>query len=209
MTEGIVNIHGKEYQTVAYRVHKFREENPNHTIETQLITQDDEKVIMKALILDGDKLLATGYAEEIRDASHINKTSALEVAETSAIGRALAALGLAGTEYASADEVAGAISQQKIKEALGYIVAHNDAWKRHKDSIYAIQGFVDEQNLAAAWEAWNEIPEDDRKALKIAPTKGGWMRKEDKEALAQAAKEDFDPERGVYRSIADKRTQHD
>ena len=41
------------------------------------------------------------------------RTSALENAETSAIGRALAALGLGGTEFASAEEVANAVHQQK------------------------------------------------------------------------------------------------
>ena len=46
------------------------------------------------------------------DASFINKTSALENAETSALGRALAAFGLHGSEYASADEVATAVKQQ-------------------------------------------------------------------------------------------------
>jgi hypothetical protein len=57
-------------------------------------------------------VLATGYAEERRDSTTINKTSALENCETSAIGRALAAYGYAGTEYASADEVAQAVRQQ-------------------------------------------------------------------------------------------------
>ena len=44
-------------------------------------------------------------AEEIRGQGLVNTTSALENAETSAIGRALASLGLAGGEYASANEL--------------------------------------------------------------------------------------------------------
>jgi len=44
-------------------------------------------------------------AEEIRGQGMVNTTSALENAETSAIGRALASLGLAGGEYASANEL--------------------------------------------------------------------------------------------------------
>jgi len=201
-----VQIHGKEYHTVAERVAAFRESGAGLglTIETQLIAQDDEKVIMKALILDGETLLSTGYAEEVRDSSNINKTSALENAETSAVGRALAFFGLAGTEIASADEVAGAISQQKIAEATERLKAHNSAVKEHWDSITAIRQFVDEENIGAAWEAWNEIPEADRMTLKVAPTKGGWMRMQDKKALTEAAAQDFDPERGVYKSIADK-----
>ena len=111
---GIVNIHGKEYQTVAYRVSKFREAHAGHTIMTELIDRTADDVVMKASILDEDgRLIATGYAEEKRSSSHINKTSALENAETSAIGRALAAFGMGGTEYATADEVVNAIKQQE------------------------------------------------------------------------------------------------
>lgn len=111
---GIVNIHGKQYQTVALRVKNFREKNPNFTLATEIVTRDAECVVMKATILDEKgRLIASGHSEEYRKASTINKTSALENAETSAIGRALAAFGLGGTEFATADEVANAIAQQK------------------------------------------------------------------------------------------------
>lgn len=114
---GIVNIHGKEYSTVAKRVNDFREEyGQEYSIVTDLVERDDATVVMKASILKGDTVIATGYAEENRSASTINKTSALENCETSAIGRALAAFGMAGTEYASADEVAQAISQQSTRD---------------------------------------------------------------------------------------------
>lgn len=114
-----VNIHGKEYETVASRVQRFRKEHgTKYAIITELIEATDQRVVMKASILGSDRQLAgvvayaTGYAEESRTSSQINKTSALENAETSAIGRALANFGMAGTEYASADEVAQAIGQQ-------------------------------------------------------------------------------------------------
>jgi hypothetical protein len=61
------------------------------------------------------RCIATGHAEEFRAASQINSTSALENAETSAIGRALAAAGWGGTEFASANEVQNAIHQQNKK----------------------------------------------------------------------------------------------
>lgn len=110
---GVVNIHGKQYQTVALRVKNFREKHADWTLQTQIISRDGEYVVMQASILNEQgRLLATGHAEEDRDASQINRTSALENAETSAIGRALAALGMGGTEFASADEVANAIQQQ-------------------------------------------------------------------------------------------------
>jgi hypothetical protein len=121
---GKVNIHGKEYETVASRVQRFREKHGDeYGIQTEIVSLSDDAVVMKANIyklgtggLVGH-LVATGHAEEKRAASQINRTSALENAETSAIGRALAAFGMAGTEYASADEVATAITQQRAPQA--------------------------------------------------------------------------------------------
>ena len=116
---GVVNIHGKEYKTVAKRVDEFRKEHKtDFAIITSLIDRDEQTVVMKAEILDKERnVIATGYAEENRTASQINRTSALENCETSAIGRALANFGLGGGEYASADEVANAINQQSATPA--------------------------------------------------------------------------------------------
>ena len=118
---GIVSIHGKQYKTVALRISEFRETHPTYGIITKLVSADDEAVVVKATIIaEGHERfpLATGYAEERRSASQINKTSALENAETSAVGRALAFLGYAGSEIASADEVANAIGQQNAEQAV-------------------------------------------------------------------------------------------
>lgn len=121
---GKVNIHGREYETVALRVQKFKSAYPNHALTTEVLTRDEDCVVMKASIFNPEgRLIATGHAEEYRKASTINKTSALENAETSAIGRALAAFGLGGTEFATADEVANAISQQMAAEAAPQHIA--------------------------------------------------------------------------------------
>ena len=114
---GIVNIRGKEYQTVALRVQKFREAHPDWSIITALVSRDSETVVMLASVMDNqNRIIATGHAEEFRNASQINSTSALENCETSAIGRALAAAGFGGTEFASANEVQNAIHQQSPKK---------------------------------------------------------------------------------------------
>ncbi len=113
MNTGIVNIRGKEYQTVALRVQKFREAHPEWELSTEIIKADDTVVIMQANIYnDTGRCIATGHAEEFRASSQINSTSALENAETSAIGRCLAAAGWGGTEFGSANEVQNAIHQQ-------------------------------------------------------------------------------------------------
>ena len=110
---GIVNIRGKEYQTVALRVQKFRETHPTWSITTHIEDRTEDYVVMAAEIRnEEERLIATGHAEEYRKASQINGTSALENCETSAIGRALALAGFGGTEFASANEVQNAIHQQ-------------------------------------------------------------------------------------------------
>ena len=110
--EGIVDIKGKQYETVAHRVHRFREEHPDWALLTEIVERTTDFVIVRAAISNDTRVIATGHAEEYRSASQINKTSALENAETSAIGRALAALGMGGTEFASANEVQNAVHQQ-------------------------------------------------------------------------------------------------
>ena len=121
---GKVNIHGREYETVALRVQKFKSAYPNHALTTKILTRDEDCVVMKASIYNPDgRLIATGHSEEYRKSSTINKTSALENAETSAIGRALAAFGLGGTEFATADEVANAIGQQRAAEVVQQPIA--------------------------------------------------------------------------------------
>jgi hypothetical protein len=135
---GVVNIHGKDYKTVAKRVDEFRKEHADKlSIITSIIDRDEETVVMKAEIQDENgRVIATGYAEEKRTASQINRTSALENCETSAIGRALANFGLGGGEYASADEVANAIQQQA--EAQPKKLAFDEIQKR-LDELTTIQ----------------------------------------------------------------------
>ena len=69
---------------------------------------------MTATIADGDgKVLATGTAFEEKGSSYINKTSYVENCETSAVGRALAMLGIGSEEnLCSADELVNAINGQ-------------------------------------------------------------------------------------------------
>ena len=116
MNTGIVNIKGKEYMTVALRVQKFREAYPTWSLTSEVLFRDSDCVVMKSIIADETgRVLATGHAEEYRKSSQINGTSALENAETSAHGRSLAALGIGGTEFASANEVQNAMHQQNKK----------------------------------------------------------------------------------------------
>lgn len=112
------NIRGKSYTTVATRVEIFRKHfGTTASLETEMLAAPDPLVRVQAIIKDEDgRVLATGMAEEDRTQGNVNRTSALENCETSAIGRCLAALGIHGGEYASAGEVNNAIAQQDISK---------------------------------------------------------------------------------------------
>jgi hypothetical protein len=165
---GIVNIHGKEYQTVAYRVGKFREiHGLDLSLATEIITRTDECVVMKATIsTESGRVLATGHSEEYRADGKINATSALENAETSAIGRALAALGLGGTEFASADEVAHAMTQKS-----GVIKPTDGAFNRCKperrkiiaDTAVLIRDYLAEDRDFDAFALCEDFEDPDEK----------------------------------------------
>ena len=185
---GTVKIHGKEYKTVALRIQEFREKHPDFTIQTELVEANDMLVIVKATIACAGQIIATGYAEEVRTASKINRTSALENAETSAVGRALAFFGLGGSEIASADEVANAITQQSSqasKEDMEKLIAHNEAWRNNSGSIYFIKEYIgmDEPKWESVAEAWAEISNEDKQALWLAPSKGGVFTTAERAAL--------------------------
>ena len=98
---------GKQYTMVAQRIEAFRKAvGADAGIETDLIVDDGNRVLIKCSIKRSDGFTgATGYAEEIRNSTQINKGAAIENCETSAVGRALAALGLHGGEYASVQEI--------------------------------------------------------------------------------------------------------
>jgi hypothetical protein len=87
-----------DYETVEVRLARFWKKHPEGRVLTELVFHDERRFIVKAeVFFDRTDLqpVATGYAEEIVGASPVNRTSALENGETSAIGRALANCGFA------------------------------------------------------------------------------------------------------------------
>ena len=74
-------------------------------VVTTVLHHDPQRVLVRAEIWVGDHPRASGHAEEWRGGNKINEQNAIENAETSAIGRALAAFGLGGEEFASAEEM--------------------------------------------------------------------------------------------------------
>lgn len=86
------------YETVESRLARFWIDHPTGRVLTDLVFHDERRFIVKAeIFFDRDDLspVASGYAEEIVGTSPVNRVSALENGETSAIGRGLANCGYA------------------------------------------------------------------------------------------------------------------
>ena len=111
------NIRGKAYVEVNERIKFFRQEEKYNLwgIRTDFPLIDSEQCLCKCTITDADgDVIAQGHAHEVRGSSNINKTSYVENCETSAVGRALAMLGIGiDTSIASANEVEEAIAKQQ------------------------------------------------------------------------------------------------
>jgi CRISPR/Cas system CSM-associated protein Csm3 (group 7 of RAMP superfamily) len=107
----------KDYIRVNDRILKFYDKYPDGSIETELILTNDERVVVKAYAYKNkdDSRPSTGHAEEFRNSNYINRTSAVENCETSAVGRALANLGFEIKQnIASREEVERALEKQEF-----------------------------------------------------------------------------------------------
>ena len=110
------NIKGKEYVEVNERIKYFRfsEDYKGWSLSSEIVHLDADSCVIRAEIRDDQWVLrATGFAQEDKSSSYINKTSYVENCETSAWGRALANLGIGiDTSIASSNEVSMAIAKQ-------------------------------------------------------------------------------------------------
>jgi hypothetical protein len=107
------DIKGKPYPEVVEKIKAFRKCYPHGTIETELLSDNDGRVVFKAIVSDEGTVLGIGHAYEKESSSYINKTSYIENCETSAVGRALSMAGFGGDKSVSGlEEVAHAMVQQ-------------------------------------------------------------------------------------------------
>lgn len=178
----VVNIKGKDYKLISARVIEFREAHPDWGMTSDVIHHDDERVIVKVCISDETgRVRGTGLAEEDRSASRINQTSAMENCETSAFGRALAAIGFGGdASYASAEEVANAINTQ---EQNGDLLSHMTAVRENWQSVSAIKEAIQNEDLSFACALYAELDHATQEALWKAPSKGGIFTTEERKYM--------------------------
>jgi hypothetical protein len=88
-----------DYEPVAVRHSRWLEQHPNGRTITHMVSIPGADIcVIRAELWLEDVCIATGYAEEVRGAGNVNRTSHVENCETSAVGRALANAGMAGTD---------------------------------------------------------------------------------------------------------------
>jgi hypothetical protein len=142
----MANFDLSNYETVAERIKRFYADYPEGRIITKNQTTKQDRLastwVVRASIYIPNPLFeldrvyeqfvlkATGLAFEVDGQGMANKTSALENAETSAIGRALANAGYSGDKRASREEMqktlrANAPKRDWIAEADALALVYN------------------------------------------------------------------------------------
>lgn len=89
----------EDYEPVSARLDRWLKAHPEGRVITDLVHYLENHCVFKAQLWIGDLVIATGWAEEIRGQGNVNRTSHVENCETSAVGRALANAGMAGSDF--------------------------------------------------------------------------------------------------------------
>lgn len=155
-----VNIKGKNYVMVNERIKYFRDNFKDWSLTSELVSLTDDSCVIKAVVSDENgRVIATGFAQENRESSMINKTSFVENCETSAWGRALGNLGIGiDDSIASAEEVDMAIKKQDRQNSIiggEYLFTSG----KYKGKTIAEADADDEEYLPAllAWDKLSDI----------------------------------------------------
>lgn len=107
----MANFNLENYETVDERVARFYADFPKGRIETDLLDSSGEinatRWVVKARVYRGaedDRPAGVGHAFEVDGGGGANRAAALENAETSAVGRALAQAGFTGNKRITREE---------------------------------------------------------------------------------------------------------
>lgn len=132
-------IHGKEYKTVAERLNEAHAANDILGVNTEVLFLEPQVMVKATIITQIGTFTGISAADPNKS---IEAKTPVEVAETSAVGRALAFAGYVGAEIASADEIKKAeISDPRVPAEIKSTVFATDK------QIYAINKMIKEGQL--------------------------------------------------------------
>jgi hypothetical protein len=151
------------YEDVDTRIHKFYETYPDGAILTELINNDDEKgiVIFKATAYRthiDSSASAIGYARGARKDRGVDRDFWFENCETSAIGRALANLGLSAK-----GKRASSLEMAKVNDAKGQPAPIRVRTEEQRDFLSATN-----KEAEIVWDTTIEPPADVEPVFKDA-----------------------------------------
>ncbi len=161
-----------DYETVEQRIKRFYTDNPDGRIVTHNLTTAADRSVStwvvrsEVYLTAGDQAnnlpKASGLAFEVDGSAGANQTSALENAETSSIGRALANAGYSGNKRASREEMSKVAKGDYLERAatLGTIEELRDLYTQARannapaEVLERLKGYADRfaesQNTGAA-----------------------------------------------------------
>lgn len=171
------------YEEVKDRLPRFWAKSKDGRIVTEIIDHSEnwERVLYRASLFEGDTLIATGHAMDWKGKDNqANRTNWIEVAETSAIGRAIANSRYQdpNAERASREEMEVAIARQSAldvtKESSGLVElstpnvtpAHQKpAWIQQFETRFStkvneerVTKYCVEKGQIKAGQRWRDLP---------------------------------------------------
>ena len=142
-----------DYEPVAVRHSRWLEQHPNGRTITHMVSQPGADIcVIRAELWLEDVCIATGYAEEVRGAGNVNRTSHVENCETSAVGRALANAGMAGTDVNKRPSREEMAKVQRQSAGRGYLPAQAPLAKTSSTMAEA-------NGVSIKGDQWGPIPD--------------------------------------------------
>ncbi len=142
-----------DYEPVAVRHSRWLTQHPNGRTITHMVSQPGADVcVIRAELWLEDVCIATGYAEEVRGAGNVNRTSHVENCETSAVGRALANAGMAGTDVNKRPSREEMSKVQRQSAGRGYLPAQAPLAKTSSTAAEA-------NGVSIKGDQWGPIPD--------------------------------------------------
>lgn len=161
-SHGVTQRGGKKYTEVFVRVEAFRKAfGTDLGIDTSIVVDDGQRVVVQAKVIDKTgAIIGSGIAEEIRGSSNVNRTSAIENGETSAIGRALSSLGLHGGSYASSFEI-------DVAQHNDQAITENDIKQQWQDYVNGCKTMIDTAtSMRELYRVNDSLPDEAMDTLK-------------------------------------------